>query len=743
MNEIEQLLQQDMAKIILAIMILIGILIVVIIIANLSSRKKKAELDNTRILHKEEFEKASKKRMELTQTISRDAIKTELEKPLVNSIKSNDLEKTIVSKKNKVDEKTRELNLESVRRKLLQDEKLEKKADNKGLKNSLEPRSDIVSVESNDGIQLKPEIPSPENVESSLIVNKNEDLITDEIFNEENFPINNLEIEKPFDNFNLKEEKIVLNDLEEYDADDPVINVVETSDVVGETEVENFEENTNVFSGINLDFSDDADIWDEDFIAEVNDLEGNDNIDDEINRRLLAIEEGIFAKDFDLGFVEFDENDIVNDTTTKFLDVESISSSVEELNKLENIEFVDVLDQSVYVNSFVFGENFSNEDNIEFDDGMVIFDFSLSSQESIANVADGKVVFGLFSTENYTYYEDKISQIFDNNISDVELMDLVDSNVKKAVVVNEELIVADYVTNLDSIDLEEEILEVDPTNDVYDGIIIEEKKTNPSIEIEDLKQEELVIDISSQLDKLGSYEMNLLEEFDFAEKDYNYNFNSINVMEEIVEDMFLDDFVESEDDEYFKYVYQFALLDDAIDPKHVNVNFDNVGLEYNIVDDIDGHLKVLSKTLDETKEVVEVIEKEEEIEVVDDINSVFKIDDELLQLSTQVLQNLNEEKVEDTVYAKHTNFSNVISPIYGGKDEFAEVSKVKELESSNEVMEELSSENDVEPKDEFNLDDDTVSDDVNDFVKMINDKINNENIEHEEEFLDILKSLIK
>ncbi|MFV0423958.1 MAG: hypothetical protein ACK5K7_00075 [Bacilli bacterium] len=242
--------------------------------------------------------------------------------------------------------------------------------------------------------------------------------------------------------------------------------------------------------------------------------------------------------------------------------------------------------------------------------------------------------------------------------------------------------------------------------------------------------------------------MNLLDEFDFADENYNYNFNSVNIMEEIVDDMLLDDFVEANDDEYFKYIYQFALLENMIDTTSLEINVDSADLNSTIVDSIETHLKTLTKQLEENI-IEEEVEQEEVYEAVEELTgSAFELDSELLDLTSQVMghNKLEKEVIRDLAYSKTGSNSNFVSPVFGGEKEIIENISILE-ENSNELEDEYFK-MDVEAENEvFDLEsvtEDTIDHSVDDFFNMISEKIETEEQEpEEEEFLEILKGLIK
>lgn len=713
MTEFQQLLEQDLAKIILAILILIILLIIVVVIANISSKRKKAKLDNTRTLHKEEFEKAAKKRMELTQAISRDEIKKEL---AGGSKKNSKLERTIAPRKaSSVDEKTMELNLDSVRRKLIQDEK-KKNSNTPKLEDTMEDLK-IDRIKRTDSVI----VPDIDELKSKALQEEIVEISKPEVIQEEI-----VEIPKPFSDVNDEFDEILLDDI--FEEDDPSeLKVIESFNIVDDNELTN----ANIVNEDGIDFINidepEIDIWDDDF-------------------GVSHDETGTLLSEDNLGSVVFDDSEIENDTTSMFLSVTSISASENDFE--DSIEFVDVEDESVYANNFIFGNEYYADNIDESDNGNVIFDFDLSVNEASLEEDLSNVIFGNYFDEDYTYYEENILYpIFNNSSNEIELEDKVDLSLTRAIVVDEELVIADSVDNKSIVE-ENIVHEEHEEKPVYDGVVIKKDNDNSSIVVQSIPEKEVVIDITSQLDQLDSYEMDLLDEFDFADENYNYNFNSVNIMEEIVEDMLLDDFVEANDDEYFKYIYQFALLENMIDTTSLEINVDSADLNSTIVDSIETHLKTLTKQLEENI-IEEEVEQEEVYEAVEELTgSAFELDSELLDLTSQVMghNKLEKEVIRDLAYSKTGSNSNFVSPVFGGEKEIIENISILE-ENSNELEDEYFK-MDVEAENEvFDLEsvtEDTIDHSVDDFFNMISEKIETEEQEpEEEEFLEILKGLIK
>lgn len=831
MNEFQQLLEQDLAKIIIAIAILVILLIIVIIYANISSKRKKAKLDNTRTLHKEEFEKAAKKRMELTQAVSRDAIAEELAKKeqAAKAEKSKDpLEQTMVPRRKSAaaDEKTMELNLESVRRKLIQDEKAK---ENTGAisQDTLtgEKLSRVKKIDSDVTAKLD------ENVVASPVVKVDEKLldIPDFTLEEDKIDIPDIAVEEKVEVPEVKVEvpevaveepkvesdEAVLDFLSMEESDElstidifegksePELNVVESFDIVAGTDIQD----DNIFSSEGFDFVNldepAIDIWDDNFgvkpeeaedVWESNEAFLNDtpNVED-------AVDEGI-------GSVVFDDDEIENENTSLFLGVTSISASEEELSN--SIEFVDVEDQSVYVNSFEFGQEYFQDVEVygecpsTFEFGKnyfedveeeaeltnVAFDFDLT-KEADYEVEDSNVVFGTFFDTDYTYVKETTSEpIFGNKSYEIDLDDQIDVTLTKAVVVDEEVVVADS-TKQETV-IEDVVVVEEAAEEVVEEVVLKNENENLSLVVQKPQDNDsFVVDINSQLDKLDTYEMNLLDEFDFADENYNYNFNSINIMEEIVEDMLLDDFVEPSEDEYFKYVYQFALLENMIETKDLEINLDDVGANYTIVDGVDEHLKLLAKKMKEA-EVEEAVEELAEVPAVEEVvHKTFEVDSELLNLTSQVIdRSYDEEKQEEeSAYKVNIARKNVVSPVFGGsfedeeeedltnsfydyEEETEAAVEVEEVETAIEVEETVEAEEviniDYSEEDtlealyedteevsvELGVEEDQMFDlakedsEVDNFMNMISEKMEDEEkhkVETEEEFLDVLKGLIE
>ncbi len=718
MNEFQQLLEQDLARIIIAIAILVVILIIVIIYANISSKRKKAKLDNTRTLHKEEFEKAAKKRLEMTQTVSRDAIAEELAK---KESPKKPLEQTMVPrKKAAVDEKTMELNLDSVRRKLVQDEKAKENTGTIAADETLNRIKKIdsdVTAKLDDKVLTSPVVKPDEKVIDIPDFTLEEDKIEiADIKYEEKIDIPDLKfeeekaevaksileendtkidtsldviessVEEPILDFKDMEEPEDLKDVNVFEGNvEDDLNVVESFNIVADSDIQD----DNIFVDEGLDFVDldefPIDIWDDNFGVkpeeEVEDVwESNDLFLNDVEAETAPVVEGValagetlvgdttlIAED-EMGSVVYDDDEIENESSSLFLEVTSISASEDDLK--ESIEFVDVEDQSVYVNSFEFGQEYFKDLDVETEFTSIAFKFN-EAMEDEEVVLEGQTVFGTFFDVDYTYeIPETATPIFGNKSYEIDLEDEIDVTLTKAVVVDEEVVIADSTkreTVIDEVIVEEVVEEDDSLEDVVlksrgngNSLVVQKPQDNDSF----------VVDITSQLDKLDTYEMNLLDEFDFAEENYNYNFNSINIMEEIVEDMLLDDFVEPSEDEYFKYVYQFALLENMIETKDLDVHVDDVAVNYTIVDGIEGHLSALAKKMKEAV-VEEVVEEITEVEAVDEVvHKTFEVDSELLNLTSQVIdRSYEEEKKEDSAYKVKVVRNNIVSPVFGGSIE--------------------------------------------------------------------------
>lgn len=720
MEDIQLFLEQDLGKIIIAIVILILILIVVVISTTISSKRKKAKLANTRTLHRDEFEKATKKRMEYTQTLLRDDITKELSK---NPSSVSELEKTVVPKPKAktATERTMELNLESVRRKLMQDER------------------------NNGGAAVvKKEEPLQTSVSS-----KNEEPIADEIAKLEQAA---REKERLMEEARLKEEARLAEEarlIEEARLkEEALLKEIEEVDVVDDNIFDesgySFEELANVEEDIFDNVTDEdeilpeIDVWSDDFGAE---------------SAFLSLDS--VEIDDDVESVLFDEDEIESNATSLFLTISSVSATERSVN---NIEFVDVEDQSVYADNFEFGkEYFADLIEDETETPGVIFDFGLAKEEDIIEEDSGTVIFGNYFDNDYTYYsEEVVEPIFRNDLYEPNVDDEIDVTVTKAILVDEEVIISDFekVNNVIA-DVAPEVI-VAPKIAVEEEVVLKSNDEEESIVVQKPQDNEnFVVDIHSQLDELDSYEVDLLEEFDFADHNYNYNFNSINVMEEIVEDMLLDDFVEEEDDEYFKYVYQFALLDNMIKTEDLDVDIENGVLDYTIVEGIDKHLKTLTKKIEEEPEIIdEIVEEEEPIQTVERLlEKSFEVDSELMNLTSQVMKNDHyEDEVDDLAYNATSSRRNFVSPIFGAdpSDEPVEYFDIEIEEAIEDAaidedllnLASLIEETAGEPVEE--VEEIEESSDVDDFLSMINEKMEEDDAkEEEEEFLDILKGLIK
>lgn len=771
MEQIQLLLEQELGRIIVAIIILILLLIVIIIVANVSNKAKKAKLENTRTLHKDEFEKAAKKRMELTQTISR--------RDIANEIASKNS-----GKKDKVSDKTMELNLESIRKKQIKDEreriaekvnerpKKPKKAASRRAKevekeNDLTPKQEVLKPEVAKKKEVAPIVESVKNdFDEKLVVDaksidtpkvneikesvspvadskssvdlnnvakartlsaqKPEEVVSTEkavqedvvdLFNEidstpvtstvkeDNFDIFATDVEstnKSVENDNIS--KLSNNDSEISSYDDIVFGSIDEvkddvadSDIIGNDfeksddefkVVESFDIisniepiNDNIIKEENLEIDlIEPEVLDEVEEVELIDLDEIDTVEpEEID---VVVPEAIAAVDAETivpvpvvidvwddmfgeneSAMSFDDDEIENQSTEMFLSIDKIVSSVEEeiVEEEPSIEFVDVEDQSVYKNNFVFGTEYFKSVESEEDLGKIAFDFNISAFEEfeteIENVENGF--------------------LFGDSIQETEIKDIIDVTMNKAIVSDELEIIAHTPVVEDVVIediVEEDEIEEDNT---LDEIILSSVENQDALVTETMDDSEAyVVDIQSQLDVLDKYETDLLDDYDYSDDNYNYNFNSINVMEEIVEGMLLDDFVDDSEDEYFKYIYQFALLDDAIMPNKLNVEVEEEDIASAIVDkskiksSYEELVEKLETNNNEEEEKFELIEEEDAPVEFNNTFVNFTLDSELLDLTNRVIEHprLVEENENNSTAYKSDQTRSVVSPVHGSTD---------------------------------------------------------------------------
>ncbi len=739
MEKLQLLLEQELGRIIIAIVILVVLLVVVITIANVSSKRKKAKLDNTRTLHKAEFEKAAKKRMEMTQSISRDSLRKELEQDKVEKKHDQkELEQTYVPRSKSLDEKTQELNLDSVRRKLEQDRRAKENSEPVGVKLEDVTKAsseEVTKISSSEDLEVTSE---PVVKEETAVIDPNQ--LVDELKT----------LDVPIE---IKEETILTDSLEEKPQDNFDFDNTNVENVLFETEFSDVAVGSETLPVI--------DVWDEDFgVAEKEHVspEDIDVWDENFGMTSAIIEEDSIDK------ISYSDDEIGNESSNMI-----ISSSV------ESIEAIDVY-EDLYEHNFDFGNSYYDVLEVDSDAGKISFDFSLTPKEELVVYNPIKVIFGNYSNEDYTYCPTiEVEPIFDNTIYTPGIDDIIDSSLVKAVALEKEVVVGEE--NATSKIVETEVTREKQIPEVRDDLVFRSKDVDSSIVVHNLKNvndyvlddsdsDSFVVNIKSQLDELNDYDMNLIEEFDFAEENYNYNFNSINILEEIADGMLIDDFVEEQDDEYFKYIYQFALLDDAIKTQTLDVNYGDVASSTRIVASLDPYLKEL-----ENKVQVEVVEEAPE-EVVEEVaeevvGKGFNVDSDLLNLTSKVIEHSSMPEVEeeeDKAYGGDSKSKfKALSPVFGGynldgeevfefedeHDEFlAEEDDivVEDLERLDSLINEVEKSDEIDSPELFAFEEVAQEEDhdVDTFIDMINDKIDNDGEqEAEEEFLDILKTLIK
>ncbi len=800
MDSIQQFIEQDLGKVIIAIAILIIVLVIVIVSSTLRQRRKEKDLEKTRMLHKSEIEKSIAKRIEHTQTISKKDILKELEKDEENNKKSKkevsldktqELNKNAIRKKLQAEERlaqTMELNSDELAKRL-QAEKTEqeaklkaeaeskRKAEEARLKAEAEAKRKAEEEEARRRAEEEARLRAEEEARLKL-----EEEAKEKVRQEEAAASDIEEVEQQFLE-NLS------NDFENEEASKVKISkdgfeILESFDVVSmdndlllDSENEEVSESEDhlheeVDSATEVNESEDHLHEEVESVDEETDNEEKSEFDDiDIRKRIEELESNIFTN-----------YNIINDEETPS-DIEfELANESQEIKNLVDERVVDnidwesaylskyYLDDKMYDNKFVFGEvfysddlapqvdltnnfNFGVNENIEevdfsTDDIKNIFMFGInndSEYESTQVTENNVFVFGkVYDDYTYSKDEEEGQVIFSNEYYDTDINDIIDVAINNVSVEENEVKIFNNSMFQDVImNPEEELVE---TPEVDNRYFENERSDNTVVEL--FQDDEVLIDLTSQLDNLSEYESDIDDDFDFADKDYNYNFNNINIMDEVINDVLFDDVISQEEEEYFQYIYQFALLDNIIETSNEEVKVNEV-INDTIVDEIAIEINEIASEV-ETEKAAEVIDFGEkfnqEINNVieddifeDDEEKLYEVDEELLNLSSLVLGQPSEvtQKTEkDTGYSENTIKRNVYSPVFGSGTS---------SKSKDEVIEDIVKHEEVE-LDESSLD----------FIdKMFNtekpestdstDKVDEmmSSVENEEDFLSTLKEISK
>ncbi len=825
-NTFNELIEQDLFKAIIAIAILVVLFIIIIIIRVISSTKRKKELINKRKKHMAEIEKSVAKRVEQTQTISRSELQSMSKKtgdnPVVPEVKPN-----------VAVEKTQEMNLDAIRRKQLLETKMQntqelnrsdlmkeldthssdenynairkKQMLEEKLQTTTELNLDEIKVELDKKIQDTSELKQEEIKSSAGAYSKdyNESVVVsphdtaspnvtefeslekaqeemdsrklasnDEISNEDiqennqdiDFDFNPIEENNESDQTVIKEELSDLVDDSEFSIVKSFDTVVTEENIIGEDyEIEEFA--TLELRDQLKDVDAEVDSTQFDMIDEFVDVENTfestlasivdqDFRDFNFKQDSTIIEDYDYVNSFDFGYQYFKDEVVLPDKENIFkFGINDASQSVEEIKEEPR-------------NSFDFGifEELK-EDSVEIIDERT-FDFGL-----------------VYSEESYEYKEEVLpkSFIFNKAYYYVDLNDLIDVALNNSITSTKDEKFLEEVTEAPGMEFaevieREEDVEVDKevATAFVDNRVFENEEVASAAEVMTLKSENVVIDVTSQLDLLDTYEEPEIDDFDFADESYNYNFNNINIMDEVVNDILLDESPVTQDDEYLHYVYQFALLEDVIDSKNLEVDGD-FQVKKPIVNTVKLHVdKLTTDSQDDASKNYEYLEElfkdtEEKAPVVKVVDN--KIDEELMNLSNMVLSgevSSSEEKLEeveskpkeDKAYTKAYN-TKAFSPIFGLrnaksssenkvseavvpeiKQELAIDNKSKKSDYLDEI-EEL--ENDEIPTlDNLDVAAQEEKEDINSFMdNMLEKSVKLTDTEDEEDFLSTLKEMSK
>ncbi len=792
-NSFNELLEQDLFKAIIAIGILIILFIIFIVLRVISVNRKKKAVMLKRKQHMADMEKSVAKRIEQTQTISRSEIGD-----LKNDF-SNDSSL----------EKTQELNLDAIRKKALLEVKnqstqeLSKESllsDDDNSKAVLKKQRLEQQLENTKELSLsdvRSELKDNEQKESNVLVEElkvEEESVYNNSSYQSDYNVKPSGIKTPefteFDSFNEANE--VLDDAFEDDESLDDINLLENSSPTDE--ISSLMSTTHTFMPTQEEF--DYNVLrkanEEDFsivksfdtiITEENVVTPNNEIEEfstlELKEQLQSYDDEVLSTQ--LNIIEEEDEAVFESTLTRLtqddLDEMPLTTDTTQVNDYDYVNkfdfgysyFSDVQGFSdINNNKFKFGNTDCYEKNGVFEDSLNVFSFGVNNnKESSPKSVSPKSTFEFGVNKNYEAdVENEIvptNFTFNNAYYYVDLDDLIDvalvnTNVKTKDEVFlqkvDEAVVGDMLEEvIEASDVDENATQVKEqfVDEQIDDRVYENYVNENETQVMEVEDDNVVIDVTSQLDLLDTYEEPEIDDFDFADENYNYNFNNISIMDEIVNDVLFDESPVAVDDEYLQYVYQFALLEDAIDDKSKEV-VDDYKVEKPIVNEVSLHIdKVISNNAKQPSKKYDFLDelfnesKKQEDELVKKVDG--KIDEELMNLSNMVLNNDDvndlgnvDNDVADKAYNKSTP-TKVFSPIFGISNAPTKVKTGEDFDNDN-LTDELEDDLRMQSNLVDLLANDSNSNDVNEFMDEMLEKSENSE-EVNKDFLAKLKEMTK
>ncbi len=762
-NTFNELIEQDLFKAIIAIAILVVIFIIVIIFRVISSTKKKQEVMKKRKKHMAEMERSVAKRVEQTQTISRQELQSmanKKEKPIMPERREqSSLEKTQeinldairkkqmleVKKQNtmelnrseimqELDTRSGDANYNAIRKKQMLEEKMQNTMELKlddiktQLDNTLEQTLDL------DKASLMPEKAAYDNdYRVSPVVTPHVATRVEPIKEFGSLEQAQTELQKEqkkfedFTEYSAKPSLQPVSQIDETPFDDivtgPAVDEtldstpsVETSTLLAgelplftptEEELEYNvlnEEDENNFSIVQ---SFDTIITEESIVEPDYEIEEFTTL--ELKDQLRNYDDEVMSTEFDMIEEYIEDESTFESALARIVDQDFADFAFEVDNTRVGdydyvntfdfgfVYFEDVLDLPDSINRYNFGINNHQEDfEAENAFGEAAFDFGINQatadstfEEEIERTFD----FGYqFDDASYELVGEDMPEtfIFNKAYYYVDLNDLIDVALSNTVTSTKDEKFLEEVTEAPGMEFAQVVhhdtnkpLEKEVAKAIADDRVFENDVVAKEAEVMTLKNDNVVIDVTSQLDLLDTYDDPEIDDFDFADENYNYNFNNINIMDEVVNDVLFDESPVAQDDEYLQYVYQFALLEDAIDAQSVEV-VEDFNVDKPIVNKVSLHIDKFLTDAPQQKEAnknyqyLSELFNETEVKETVVTRADNKIDHELMTLSNMVLSGdatserdevaqkkpSKAKKKDDKAYTKAYS-TKAFSPIFG------------------------------------------------------------------------------
>ncbi len=419
-------------------------------------------------------------------------------------------------------------------------------------------------------------------------------------------------------------------------------------------------------------------------------------------------ENSVFDKELDLDF-ETKQVEIISS-------VYMTSEIAEEINEYQGLEDNPDENEITFTNEFV--EEDVIEENIQ---NNATFDNSVAIEEPVI--------------ETEVVIEEENTNVFGGDYKE-EFSDLIDSSINKAKVnVVTEVIIdepeKDIVISEPTFEESEELVEnASVVEEVGEEILDEISVENDSLsDVDSIFESILVdrntIDLESQIDNYASYEAEMDLNFDMIDNDYDYNYNKVDVMDNVISDIFIDNKLESPEhrlskEDSIRFVYQYALLSDVIDNTADDVS--DLDINQSIIDS-KFNIEEIAKNIIKTSKINKYESVSEEFEDDEYVLDGKEIDDELLSLSNQVIAHNPDEKddvpLETLEFIEEENVEDHLDEI--------------EFDNSEIILED--EEEEIEEVPEFN----NFADQNDDF----DDDDEYEEESEEEDFLQILRNFSK